>query len=300
VTSVQHDLIGGPAVTGARARRRPFAVGGDRALVVAVGVLALLALLAITAPLWWSKDATTIDPVNMLVGPSAAHPMGTDDLGRDVFARVLGGARISLLVGLGVAVSGGLVGSALGIFAGLRSGVGSVLVQRVFDTLAAFPSLILAMAVTVGLGAGLVTSCIGAALSTVPVFGRTVRSDVLRVRSSGYVESARALGVPPLKIVWRHVLPHILPTILAQMAAVFSFGILTVAALGFVGLGAQIPTPEWGAMITDGSQYVVAGQWWIGVFPGLALLFATAATGVIADRVQTILDPRSAGGRTML
>lgn len=266
---------------------------GDRALLVAVAVLLLLALLSATAGLWWRYDANAVDPANPLTGPSGDHPMGTDDVGRDVFARFLAGARISLIVGVVVSVAGAVIGSALGLLAALREGWLSTLILRVFDTLVAFPSLILAMAVTLGLGAGLTSACIGATLSTVPVYGRIVRSDALRVRSSGYVEGSRALGVPPGRIVRRHILPHVMPTILAQTASIFSFAILTVAALGFVGLGAQIPTPEWGAMITAGSQYVIAGQWWVGLFPGLGLLIATAATSVIADRVRAILDPRS-------
>jgi peptide/nickel transport system permease protein len=164
--------------------------------------------------------------------------------------------------------------------------------MRVMDAILAFPPLILAMAVTVGLGVGLATAALGIMLTSVPYYARLIRSDVIRVRSLLFVEAAAALGASPRRIVLRHILPHTSSTVFIQGSAVYGYAILSLAALGFVGLGAQAPTLEWGTMITDGLQYALTGQWWIGFFPGLGVLIAVAAASIIADRARDILDPR--------
>jgi peptide/nickel transport system permease protein len=164
--------------------------------------------------------------------------------------------------------------------------------MRIMDAILAFPPLILAMAVTVGLGAGLETAALGIMLTSLPYYARLLRSEVLRIRSLPFIEAAHALGARQTRIMARHIVPHVVSTLLIQAAAVFGYAILTLAALGFVGLGAQVPTPEWGTMITDGLQYFLTGQWWIGVFPGLGVLLAVTAASVIADRTRDILDPR--------
>lgn len=280
-----------------RARRRP--ARRDRALWTCVGIFALIVLAAVTAPLWWHASPTDTDPLAALQGPAWAHPMGTDQVGRDMLARVLGGARISLLAASSVALVGGSLGALLGIAAGLGGRLLDGGLMRIFDAMLAFPPVIFAMAVTLGIGVGLATACVGVALSAVPYVARVVRSDVLRVRNAGHVEAAHALGVPPAQIVRRHVVPHVLPTALVQIASLFSFSIVAIAALGFIGLGAQIPTPEWGTTITEGSALVLVGKWWVSTFPGLCLLIVTAASAVIAERIRVRLDPRNRSGRAL-
>jgi peptide/nickel transport system permease protein len=264
----------------------------DRALALAAVLLGLLLFLALLGPVVWRKDALAIDVESALRAPSAAHPMGTDGSGRDVLARFNEGARISLAVGAAVSAAGFLVGGLIGLAAGVWRGAADNVLMRVLDAVLAFPPLILAMAVTVALGVGLETGALGIMLTTVPYFARLIRGDVLRIRSLPHVEAAVALGATRSRIVLRHIVPHTAPTMLIQSAAVFGYAILTMAALGFVGLGAQIPTPEWGAMITDGLQYALTGQWWIATFPGLGLLLAVVAANVLADRARDILDPR--------
>jgi len=281
-------------------RGRPARGRWDTTLCVCVAILAGLVLVAVTAPVWWTESTTATDPLAALQAPSIEHPMGTDAVGRDMLARVLGGARVSLAAALCVSVVGGLLGAALGIAAGLAGRLGDGVVMRVFDAMLAFPPVIFAMAVTLALGVGLVTACVGVTLSAIPYIGRVVRSDVLRVRGSGHVEAAHALGVPPWRIVVRHVIPHVAPTVLVQIASLFSFAIISVAALGFIGLGAQIPTPEWGTMITEGSALVLLGKWWVSTFPGIGLLLVTAATAIIAERVRVVLDPRRTPPRGIL
>jgi peptide/nickel transport system permease protein len=266
-------------------------------LVVTLSGLGLLVGCAVIGPLVWTKNPNALDLGNVLLSPSPAHPMGTDAFGRDVLARFNDGARISLMVGSAVALVGALLGGFVGLVAGAFAGWTDGVLMRVMDAVLAFPPLMLAMAITIGLGAGINTGAFGIMLATVPWYARLVRSEVLRLRSLPFVEAAAVIGASRKRILARHIVPHILPTVFIQMASVFGFAVLTLAALGFVGLGAQIPTPEWGAMITDGQEYALTGQWWIGVFPGLGLLIAVTATTVLADRVRDLLDPRGEFGR---
>ncbi len=280
----------------ARARRRTGSafvfLARDRALGAAVAVLALLVFLGLLGPFIWTKNSLGIDVGNSLLGPSWSHPMGTDSVGRDVFARFNEGARISLTVGGAVVLVGALFGGIIGIVAGAVGGWVDGLLMRMMDAILAFPPLILAMAVTVGLGSGLKTAGLGIMLTSLPYYARLLRSEVLRIRSLPFIEAAYALGARRTRVMARHIVPHVVSTLFIQAAAVFGYAILTLAALGFVGLGARVPTPEWGAMITDGLQYFLTGQWWIGVFPGLGVLLAVTAASVIADRARDILDPR--------
>ena len=273
-------------------RRVVTAVAKDYGLLLGVSVLAFLALLAIFGPLVWPKDPLAIDVGASLQPPSWSHPMGTDSVGRDVFARFLEGARISLVVGSVVVIVGALLGGFAGILAGVTGGWLDSAMMRTMDAILAFPPLILAMAVCIGLGASLKAAALGIMLTTIPYYARLLRSEVLRIRSLPFIEAAYALGAGRRRIMLRHVVPHVVSTLLIQAAAVFGYAILTLAALGFVGLGAQVPTPEWGTMITDGLQYFLTGQWWIGVFPGLGVLLAVTAASLIADRARDILDPR--------
>ena len=267
-------------------------VGRDASLAVAGGMFLVLIMTAALGPALWRVDPLLIDLDAVLQPPSLAHPLGTDGNGRDVLARFIDGSRISLAVGVAVVLSGLLVGGAIGLVAGVSSGLVDGALMRVIDAMAAFPPLILAMAVTVGLGVGLETAALGIMLSSVPYYARLIRSDVIRVRALTSVEAAVALGAGRLRVVLRHILPHTTSTMLVQSAAVFGYAVLTLAALGFVGLGAQIPEPEWGAMITDGMRYALTGQWWITVFPGLGLLMAVIAANLLADRARDLLDPR--------
>jgi peptide/nickel transport system permease protein len=255
-------------------------------------MLLLLVLCAVLGPVVWRKDPLGLDIGSTLQPPSWAHPMGTDSVGRDILARFNAGAGISLATGALVVLVGAALGSAIGVVAGVQGGWLDVILMRVMDAILSFPPLVLAMAVTVGLGVGIQTAALGIMLTSVPFYARLLRSEALRIRTLPFIEAAAALGATRRRIILRHVVPHLFGTLFIQAAAVFGYAILSLAALGFVGLGAQVPTPEWGAMITDGLQYALTGQWWIGVFPGLGLLLAVTAASLIADRARDILDPR--------
>lgn len=284
--ALRRQLVGSAAARAFRFVRK------DKALLGASAALLLLVTLGLLGPLLWPKGALAIDVGSSLQPPSAANPMGTDGVGRDVFARFNEGARISLVVATAVMVAGAFLGGVIGLISGVVGGWPDNALMRAMDAILAFPPLILAMAVTVGLGIGLQTAAIGITLTSIPWYARLMRSEVLRIKSLPFIEAAVAAGASRIRIIGRHIVPHLASTLLIQGAAVFGYAILTLAALGFVGLGAQIPTPEWGAMITDGLRYALTGQWWIGVFPGLGVLIAVTAVSIIADRFRDILDPR--------
>lgn len=266
-------------------------------VLISAGVLLLMFVLALVGPWIWTESATHVQLSNSLMSPSAAHPMGTDDLGRDVLARFLGGARLSLMIGLLVTIAGAVIGGLVGLVAGMSGRGTDNLLSWLVNTMLAFPPLMLAMAVAVALGASITSGGIGLGIAAVPWFARVLRSEVIRIRFQASVEAAIVTGASRLRIALRHVVPHLLPTLLIQAAASFGWSILTLAALGFVGLGAQPPTPEWGSMITGGLQYALTGQWWIGVFPGLGLVLVVTAATVLADRARDILDPRGSYNR---
>jgi peptide/nickel transport system permease protein len=280
------------STTSERAIRATRALLADRKIAVPFAVLVLLVLFAIFAPILWSHGPDKQDLIHSLQSPSFAHPMGTDQLGRDVFARVASGARISLIVATLVTLAGALLGGLIGLLAGTIGGLSDGVVMRAMDAILAFPPLILAMAVTVGLGIGLNTAAIGVALVSVPWYARLLRSEALRIRSLPFIEASYAIGMTRSRVIARHVIPHMLPVLFIQMAAAFGYAVLGLASLSFVGLGAQVPTPEWGALITEGLSYSLTGQWWISIFAGVALLITVTAASMLSDRMRDLLDPR--------
>jgi peptide/nickel transport system permease protein len=275
-----------------RAMRAARGLLADRKVAVPFAVLVALVLFASFVPILWSHGPDTQDLLHSLESPSWSHPMGTDQLGRDVFARVADGARISLIVATLVTLAGALLGGLIGLLAGTIGGISDGVVMRAMDAILAFPPLILAMAVTVGLGIGLNTAAIGVALVSVPWYARLLRSEALRIRSLPFIEASYAIGMKRSRVIARHVIPHMLPVLFIQMAAAFGYAVLGLASLSFVGLGAQVPTPEWGALITEGLSYSLTGQWWISIFPGVGLLITVTAASMLSDRMRDLLDPR--------
>ncbi|WP_306118512.1 MULTISPECIES: ABC transporter permease [unclassified Roseitalea] len=271
-------------------------IARDAELFAGVAVFTLIAAMAAFGWLLWPVDPLQVDVLDSLAPPSLAHPMGTDDVGRDVLARFIRGAQVSMLVALAVTVLGTLIGGFLGLLAGLWGGLFDTLVSRIMDAILAFPPLIFAMAVAIGLGPGISSAVIGVVLASIPWYFRLLRSEVLRIRTLMYVDSARALGASSFRLIRRHILPQTTSTILIQASSVFSFSILTLAALGFVGLGVQPPVPEWGTMITEGLAFALTGQWWLGFFPGLGIFLLAVSANLIADRLRDIYDPKSAVG----
>lgn len=274
-------------------RRLIAQLAHDWELLLGVVLFGLIVFLALFGGWLWPEDPLRVDILNSLLPPDLAHPMGTDDVGRDVLARFIRGAQVSMGVAISVTIAGTLIGGTLGLLAGLIGGWFDVVVSRIMDAILAFPPLILAMAVAIGLGPGIVSAGIGVILAAIPWYFRLLRSEVLRLKTLMYVESAQALGASSFRLIRLHILPQTTSTIFIQASSVFGFSILTLAALGFVGLGIQPPAPEWGTMITEGLAYALTGQWWLGLFPGLGIFILAVSANLIADRLRDIYDPKS-------
>ncbi|WP_075201017.1 ABC transporter permease [Leucobacter celer] len=267
----------------------------SRRLLLPLGILTVLAGAAVVGPWLWPHDPLATNLSESLLQPSAAHPMGTDASGRDVLARFLAGARISLFAGVVVAVVSGLIGTVLGVVSARSGVIVDNVLMRLLDIVLAFPQLILAMAIAIALGRGVPAAIVGAALGCIPVTARLVRSELLQISQLPFVTAAETSALPRWRIVLHHLLPHARPTLVVQSAAVFGSTIITLAALGFVGLGAQVPLPEWGSMIAEGLQYSLTGAWWIVVFPGIGLFLAVAGANILADRISAHGDAAATG-----
>lgn len=224
--------------------------------------------------------------------PSAAHWMGTNELGQDVFSLVLGGARISLFAGLAVVLLAAAVGTLAGAVAGYVGGWTDELLMRLADLKLTLPGLILAMAVAAALGAGTLNMVLAISLGWWPGFARLVRGEVLARREEVYVLAARALGASPARILWRHILPNIVSPVVVKMSLDVGFAVLTVASLGFVGIGVKPPTPEWGQMLSTARGFL-PDYWWAAVFPGAAIFLAVLSFNLLGDGLRDLLDPRS-------
>lgn len=263
----------------------------NRAAMIGAGLLAVEVVLALLAPWVAPYGPLQQDPLAALQPPSAAHLLGTDDTGRDIFSRVLHGARISLRVGLISVAIGGGIGIALGVVAGYRGGLVDDLIMRLMDLLLAFPGILLALAIIAILGPGLFNVMIAVGVSGIPVYTRVARATTLALRDRDFITSARAVGCGDGRIMLRYVVPNVLPPLIVLATLGIAGAILTAAGLSFIGLGAQPPAPEWGAMLTRGRQYLQQA-WWYSTFPGLAIMVTVLGINMLGDALRDALDPR--------
>lgn len=270
-----------------RLLRSPSAVTG------AVIVL-LLVLSGIFAPLLTSYDPVQQDLRSVLRPPSAEHWLGTDNLGRDVFTRILYGSRLTLFIGAFAVGVGLLFGVPLGVISGYYRGVADQVIQRLMDLMLSFTSFLLALTLVALLGVGLTNIIIAVGISTIPRFARLVRSSVLTIREVSYIEASRALGAVDRRVLWKHVLPNSLAPVIVQATLSMGSTILTAAGLGFLGLGVQPPTPEWGAMLGEGRNYIFS-QASLTTFPGLAIFLAVVGFNLLGDGLRDALDPQLRG-----
>jgi peptide/nickel transport system permease protein len=260
--------------------------------VLGLIIVTFLIVVSLLAPVIKPYDAKRDRDLRArLSPPSAERWFGADELGRDNFTRVLHGGRISLRAGLIAVAFASVVGTLLGLLAGYTGGRVDLIVVWVMDILLAFPGILLAIAIVATLGPNLTNALIAIAITQVPIYTRIVRSVVMQVRQNEYVQAARALGSGGLRVVFKHVLPNSLAPLIVQLTLSIGTAILDVAALGFLGLGAQPPAPEWGLMIRDGfSQFLRAP--WMSIFPGLAIFLAVVGFNLLGDAVRDVLDPR--------
>ena len=263
----------------------------NKLALTGLGIITFFILLAVFGPLLTSRGFETMDASVRLLPPSADHWFGTDYSGRDIFTRIVYGARVSLMVGF-FAVTGALVfGSLLGILAGFYGKWIDMIISRIFDIMLAFPSILLAIAIVAILGPSLQNALIAIAIINIPIFGRLVRSKVISIRQEEYIMAAKAQGMKNGRILFHHVLPNSIAPIIVQTTLGFGTAILEAAALGFLGLGAQPPTPEWGRMLSESRQYIQSAPWTV-LFPGLSIMLVVLGFNMIGDGLRDALDPR--------
>lgn len=288
-----------PALDEEDAPRRPGAVtrllrAARRQPLGAAGALVLLGMviLAVFAPWIAPHDPIEGDPSALYVPPNAQYLLGTDAFGRDILSRLIHGARVSLLVGLGASLLGVSVGAALGIVSGYRGGWLDTIVQRVMDAMLAFPMLLLALAMAAVLGPSLPNVIIALAVPIVPRAARISRSSVLVLKATPFIEAARATGCGDTRILLRHVLPNTFAPLLVIATAYLGLAIVQEAALDYLGAGIQEPYPSWGLMMAGSATTLALTAPWIVIFPGLAICLAVLASNLLGDAIRDLLDPK--------
>ncbi|ASA26044.1 ABC transporter permease [Paenibacillus donghaensis] len=263
----------------------------NKTAMLGLCIIVFFILIALLAPLiapYGYKEQVLVD---RLKAPSAAHWFGTDDLGRDLFTRVLYGARISLWVGFFSVIGSIITGTFLGVLAGYYGKWLDMLISRVFDILLAFPSILLAIAIVAILGPSLQNALYAIAIVNIPTYGRLVRAKVLSLKSEEYITAARAIGMKNSRILLTHILPNSLTPIIVQGTLGIATAIIEAAALGFLGLGAQPPDPEWGKMLSDSRQFIQKAPWTV-IFPGLSIMLTVLGFNLMGDGMRDVLDPR--------
>ncbi|HET7342828.1 MAG TPA: ABC transporter permease [Methylomirabilota bacterium] len=270
--------------------------------LLAAGAIAGAAACAVFAPQLAPYDPTTGDlaarlrPPTWMAAGGAAHPLGTDQLGRDILSRVIYGARVSLLVGLVSSLIGGSVGLVLGVVGGYFRGRADAVIAKAIDVQLAFPFILFAITIIAVLGASLRNLLIVLAISGWVTYARVVRGQTLSLREHEFIHAARGLGCPAWRIVARHVVPNVLPYALVIMTTEIGRLIVLESTLSFLGLGVPPPTPSWGMALADGKDYLVSG-WWLATFPGLAIMLIVLSMNIMGDGIRDLLEPRLRGRR---
>ncbi len=256
------------------------------------GILCMLLLVALLAPVLAPYDPLAQDLYQRLQSPSTDHWFGTDDFGRDILSRIVYGSRISLRIGL-IAISLALTGGTLfGLVAGYRGGMVDMLIMRLMDLMLAFPSILLAIAIVAVIGPGIENAILAVSIVLVPQFARLVRSSVLTVREATYVEAARALGATESRLLFYSILPNCTAPLIVQTTLGMGTAILDAAGLSFLGMGAQPPVPEWGAMLSGGRELLLRAPW-VMTFPGLAIFTVVLGLNLFGDGLRDALDPKT-------
>lgn len=290
------DALASGRVAGRRRARTRWEMLAPRirrhkGLLVGLGIVLFLLLVAVFQNTLAPRNPIQIDILAALQAPARAHWMGTDQYGRDVYSRVVHGSSISLSVGaisVGIAAT---VGTTVGLVAGYYGGLLDNLIMRIIDVLLAFPGILLALGIVSVLGPSLHNLMIAVGIAAIPFYARLVRGSVLVAKEQLYVEAARVVGVPVPVILVRHILPNVVAPIIVAATLGMGTAILSAAALSFIGLGSQPPTPEWGRMLSEGRDYL-RDAWWISTFPGLAIMLTVLGVNLLGDGLRDVLDPR--------
>jgi len=272
-------------------RRRWAKLRRNKAALFGAILILIYLITALLAPVIFPGSPSAPNLMKSLERPSMEHPLGTDELGRSILGRIIYGSRVSLLIAIGVVCVGLLVGVPLGLISGYYGGKVDFGIQRVTDTMLAFPGFLLALSLVAVLGVGLKNTIISVGISMVPIYIRLVRGCTLLVKEQTYVEAARAMGTRDVTILVRHILPNVMAPITIQTSLGMGTAILFAAGLGFLGVGVQPPTPEWGTMLSSGRAYLFNSPH-VATFPGIAIFFAVLGFNLSGDGLRDILDPR--------
>jgi peptide/nickel transport system permease protein len=273
-------------------RRTQFRVRGNEIAILGMLLVGLLVLVALLAPVLATHDPERLSMTTRLRPPSSQFWFGTDEFGRDLYSRIVYGSRISLLVAATVILIATTIGVTLGAVGAYRGGRWDEGVMRLADIFMAFPDLVLAMALSAAFGANLISAIIAVSIVWWPTYARLIRGQVLALKQQAFVEAARAVGADELRIISRHVMPNTLSPLLVRITTDIGYAILYTASLGFLGLGAQEPTPEWGRMIATGRLFLL-DQWWYATLPGLAIFLTVLGFTWLGDALRDWTDPRT-------
>lgn len=267
-------------------------LGSNLVTAIAFGLFALLLFLAVFGPAIVPHDPLASDTQAALQGPSIRHWFGTDQLGRDIFSRVVVATRLDVSIAIfSVALvfgAGGLAGVTAGFFGGWTDRI----VSRIADTIMAFPLFVLAMGIVAALGNSVTNIVITTAIINFPLYARLARAEANVRREAGFVQAARLAGNSEWRVLLAHIVPNIMPLMVVQMSLTMGYAILNAAGLSFIGLGVRPPTPEWGIMVAEGAAFIVSGEWWIAFFPGLALMIAVFCFNLLGDGLRDLIDPQ--------
>jgi peptide/nickel transport system permease protein len=263
--------------------------------LVAFCAIVLLIIIAVLAPWIAPSDPNEPDANAVLQRPSWAHVLGTDDYGRDELSRVIIASRVDLLVPIVSTLLALLIGSLIGALSGFRGGWVDQIVMRIMDAVMAFPAFVLAMGLTAAIGSSITNLILVIAVTQVPAYLRQLRAEMLREREMEYAQAAQTVGNPTWRIVFIHLFPNCFPPLIVQATLAMGFALLTLAALSYIGLGIQPPNSEWGEMTSEGAGLMVTGQWWLSLFPGIAIVATVLIFNVVGDGLRDLLDPKMRG-----
>ncbi|GAB4408302.1 MAG: ABC transporter permease [Anaerolineales bacterium] len=283
-----------PSVRDSRAWRTWYILRSHPSMIVGILLLAVILFVTVAGPSLVPYKPLKTDPENRLLPPSALHPMGTDAFGRDILSRVVNGARLDLFIAFSVVAIALGIGVAVGMFSGYYGGKVDDVVMRITDVILAFPSFILALAITAILGNSIPNVIIAIAIAYIPYFVRLTRGEVLSAKERDYTEAARCVGNPNWRIIYLHLLPNCLTPALVQATLCLGWAILDASGLAFLGLGIRPPTPEWGVLVSEGSRDIIGGQWWTSFFPGAVIVLTAFAFNLIGDSLRDVTSPTEA------
>ena len=264
----------------------------DPLTATTMAIIAIICLVAVFGPFVASHDPLATDPSMALKPPTWEHPCGTDQVGRDICTRIVYATRLDLFIALAAVGLGLIIGGLIGSLAGFFGGIVDRLAMWIVDTIMAFPLFVLAMGIVAALGNSLENIIYATAIVNVPFYARAMRAEMKQRREMGFVEAARVSGNGPFRILAVHLVPTAVPQLMIQATLTMGWAMLNAAALSFIGLGIRPPTPEWGIMVAEGASFIITGEWWVALFPGMTLVLVVLSLNLVGDGLRDVLDAR--------